>query len=214
MAITQDRMQALIKEARHAESTYLSLRETLLALAQNFREGVIPAREYLEKVDQTIITAPAALMLYATEYEDRHFTQHGRKNERMKTYLEARRRANGIAPKASAPAFAPSAPQQHQLSSLHYQPPTFAQSQPLPQIAEQELEDFTPYQQAAQAKPLSLTAITEALKTAPPPSGHVPLSPQATAPRSTSFSPTSDPDIERDLSEKEPDILPPLKEIF
>lgn len=214
MAITQDRMQALIKEARHAESTYLALREALLALAQNFREGVIPAREYLQQVDQTVLASPAALMLYATEYEDRHFAQHGRKNERMKTYLEARRRAAGTqARPQTAPAFTPSAPQGHSLSSLHYQPPAFAQSQPLPQIEEQELEDFTPYQPAAQAKPLSLTAITEALKTAPPPSGHVPL--QATQlPRSTSFQVTKDPDIERDLSEKEPDILPPLKEIF
>lgn len=202
MAISQDRMMAVIQDGRKAEKAYQSLRASIDSWLERASGQELSLLEAIQGIEQTLRSSPEELSIPALAYEELHFSRNAGKNERMKLYLRQKREKAGIFPRA--PDHSPQAPQHSPT-----QPRNFSHLQ------DGETYIPLPYKQApAPLQKLSLTDINDALKRVPPPSGHVPLTPKPAPQAAQTLVVTSDPDIERDLSEKEPDILAPLPSVF
>ncbi len=217
MALTQDRMIAVITDGQTAEKAYLDLRASLEAILDQASGQELSLLEALQAIAQLLKETPARLFLADLTFEAKHFERNSRKNDRMRLYLQNKREREGIKPRTQflaerieAPHNKGEQPKKGDFSHLQADPQAIAYM-PL---------NYNPAPQPLAEQKLSITAIDKALRAVPPPSGHVPLTPKTPPPQAPEPAPsgtlilTSDPDIERDLSEKEPDILAPLPSVF
>lgn len=198
MAISQDRMMAVIQDGRKAEKAYQALRASIDSWLDRASGQELSLLEALQGIEQTLRASSEELSIPALAYEELHFSRNAGKNERMKLYLRQKRERAGILPRAP----------DHQPQA--HQSPQVTQPRDFSHLPDGETYIPLPIRAPVPLQKLSLTAITDALKKVPPPSGHVPL--KQPAPQALVL--TKDPDIDRDLSEKEPDILPPLPSVF
>lgn len=95
MPITQDRMIALIQDAKKSEKYRKDLIHALRATARNFGENLLGAEEAIALILDTI-NSHHDPVLSALILEESHFDKVARKNEKQKRYMEGQRRLAGV----------------------------------------------------------------------------------------------------------------------
>ena len=107
MAITQERMLALISTAESEAKRADDLREAILRAAQQatFGEDPLGLLNFLRSYAEDQKQAPETIRTLASESE--HFRIVGKRNERNKARAEIRRREAGATFRGAAPTSAP-----------------------------------------------------------------------------------------------------------
>lgn len=145
MAITQDRMLALIADTEEAEQQFEDLKQALQRITAYQAKGLFTQDEAWAAVLTLVEKLPRKLPLLALAVEKTHFAKTAKANERAKRYAAGQRRLQGVPPRgvtalppAQAPAQMPAPYQPTRHNALPFDP-----AEPLAQAPPKAAEKVT-----------------------------------------------------------------------